>query len=256
MANIEIIDGNSQSKYVKATGAGSSGDPFITQQLETNSATIQTNTGTTSTNTGTIVTSNAAIQTNTGTTSTNTTTIVTSNAAIQASVEGTLKAEQKFKIIRKEINVTRAAASAVSIGVNGIIEASGNFFHELTTVSFSNGDAVILKNIRIGTSGGAESSIGNLNIFVMNSVPASVQTEGSDILLTGAETEDMESKVAVWNKTTSTSASVHLSDDSSEYLIHTAAADTSLYLCIQSASAWSVTGSEDFKITCDFYRVE
>jgi|TARA_Y100000034_G_scaffold91620_1_gene110557 hypothetical protein len=235
MANIEIIDGNSQSKYVKATGAGSSGDPFITQQLETNSATIQTNTGTTSTNT---------------------TTIVTSNAAIQTAVEGTLKADQKFEIVRKQINVTRAGASAVSVAVNGIIEASGNFFHELTTVASSNGDAVILKNIRIGTSGGAESSIGNLNIFVMNSVPSSAQTEGSDILLTGAETEYMESKVAVWNKTTSTSASVHLSDDSSDYLIHTAAADTSLYLCIQSASAWSVTGSEDFKITCDFYRVE
>jgi len=235
MANIQITDGAATTKYLKSSGTGTSGNPFIGEHLETNSATISAGITT--------------VGTNTGTTSTNTTDIKTA-------VEGTLKAEQKYKIVRKQINVTRAGASAVSVAVNGIIEASGNFFHELTTVALSNGDAVILKNIRIGTSGGAESSIGNLNIFVMNSVPGSAQVEGGDILLTASETEDMEAKVAVWNKTTSTSTSVHLSDDSSEYLVHTDGSSTSLFVCIQSASAWSVTGSEDFKITCDFYRVE
>lgn len=234
MSNIQITDGAAATKYLKSSGTGTSGNPFIGEHLETNSATISAGITT--------------VGTNTGTTSTNTTDIKTA-------VEGTLKAEQKYKIVRKQINVTRAA-SAATINVNGVIEASGSFFHELTTVALSNGDAVILKNIRIGTSGGAESSIGNLNIFVMNSVPGSAQAEGSDILLTGSETEDMEAKVAVWNKTTSTSASVHLSDDSSEYLVHTDGSNTSLFICIQSASEWDVTGSEDFKITCDFYRVE
>lgn len=40
MANIEIRDGDGTEKYLKATGAGSAGDPFIPEHLDTNSAAI------------------------------------------------------------------------------------------------------------------------------------------------------------------------------------------------------------------------
>lgn len=42
MANLEIRDGDNTEKYLKGTGAGSDGDPFIPQHLETNSAAIKT----------------------------------------------------------------------------------------------------------------------------------------------------------------------------------------------------------------------
>lgn len=37
MANLEIRDGDNSEKYLKGTGAGDNGDPFIPQHLETNS---------------------------------------------------------------------------------------------------------------------------------------------------------------------------------------------------------------------------
>lgn len=42
MANVNVIDGASASKYLKASGAGSAGDPYIPEHLETNSAAITT----------------------------------------------------------------------------------------------------------------------------------------------------------------------------------------------------------------------
>lgn len=42
MANVNITDAADASKFLKATGAGSDGDPFIPQHLETNSAAIKT----------------------------------------------------------------------------------------------------------------------------------------------------------------------------------------------------------------------
>lgn len=42
MANLPILDGAGNSKYIKSSGAGSDGDPYIPQHLETNSAAILT----------------------------------------------------------------------------------------------------------------------------------------------------------------------------------------------------------------------
>jgi len=42
MANLEIKDGAAVQKYVKSSGAGSIGDPFIPEHLDTNSAAIKT----------------------------------------------------------------------------------------------------------------------------------------------------------------------------------------------------------------------
>jgi hypothetical protein len=42
MANLEIRDGDSLEKYLKATGAGTNGDPFIVEHLDTNSAALLT----------------------------------------------------------------------------------------------------------------------------------------------------------------------------------------------------------------------
>lgn len=42
MANLEIRDGDNTEKYLKGTGAGSDGDPFIPQHLDTNSAAMLT----------------------------------------------------------------------------------------------------------------------------------------------------------------------------------------------------------------------
>ena len=41
MANVLVQDGAGTSKYLKSTGDGSNGDPFIPQQLETNSGAIK-----------------------------------------------------------------------------------------------------------------------------------------------------------------------------------------------------------------------
>lgn len=40
MANTNILDATGASKYIKATGAGTNGDPFVPEHLETNSAAI------------------------------------------------------------------------------------------------------------------------------------------------------------------------------------------------------------------------
>jgi len=42
MANVQIKDGAEAEKYLKSTGAGSDGDAYIPQHLETNSADIKT----------------------------------------------------------------------------------------------------------------------------------------------------------------------------------------------------------------------
>ena len=42
MANVLVQDGAGVAKYLKATGDGSNGDPFVVQHLETNSAAIKT----------------------------------------------------------------------------------------------------------------------------------------------------------------------------------------------------------------------
>lgn len=42
MANLEIRDGDNSEKYLKGTGAGSDGDPFIPEHLDTNSAAMLT----------------------------------------------------------------------------------------------------------------------------------------------------------------------------------------------------------------------
>jgi len=42
MANVNIKDAADASKYLKTSGAGSDGDPYIPEHLETNSAAIKT----------------------------------------------------------------------------------------------------------------------------------------------------------------------------------------------------------------------
>ena len=214
MANIQIKDATSTSVYVKSSGAGSSGDPHVTEHLETNSS------------------------------------------AIKTALEGRLDTEIKWDIIRKEITVTRASASAVSLNVNGIITADSDEFHELTLATGGNAKSVMIKKVRIVSSGGAQSSIGNLNVLILNDTPASSQTEGSTIVLSAADGELFEHSIACWNKKTSTSTSVHVSDDSSDYIFRANGTSRSIFVALESASAWDVTGSEEFRIAIDFYRID
>lgn len=41
MANLQVVDGASAEKYLKASGAGTSGDPHVPEHLESNSAAIK-----------------------------------------------------------------------------------------------------------------------------------------------------------------------------------------------------------------------
>tara|TARA_Y100000034_G_scaffold129450_1_gene185900 strand:- start:561 stop:1208 length:648 start_codon:yes stop_codon:yes gene_type:complete len=214
MANLVIKDASESSKYIKTSGAGSDGDPHITEHLETNST------------------------------------------AIKDAVEGTLVVSNRESVIRKQATFTRASSSVVSISVNGIITASSEEFHEFTTVSSGNGKSVVFRNVKIVTSGGASSSVGNLNVIILSAEPSSTQVEGSAVVLTAAECDTVEAKIACWNKISSTAATVHLSDDSSEYIVKPGVSSRSLYLAIESASTWSVTGDEEFRITFDVYRIE
>ena len=90
MANLQVKDGAAATKYVKATGAGTDGDPYIPEHKETSAAAIL-----------------AAAQ------------------AIEAAVEGALTVSGTLTANPTARAVTVAAGTASSSGDNTIIAAPG-----------------------------------------------------------------------------------------------------------------------------------
>ena len=262
MANIEILDGSGATKYVKSAGAGSGGDPFVTENTISGTVTVD-NSGVTqpisgsvtaNAGTGTFTTDGSGVTQPVSGTVTVTGT-VTANAGSGTQVVSSLN--YGTKIIQHEVEtLTRPGATAATINPNGIIEASGgSSFITITGVVANNGDPVLLKRVRIGVFGGAATSAGNLALGIFSAIPAGAQTEGSPIVFTILESSDFQQKVNLNTKYSSTSTTLNISDDSSSYLIATNGASTSLHVCILSLNTWAVTGSEQFIINLDFERL-
>lgn len=270
MANIEILDGQGATKFVKSSGAGSGGDPFVTEN--TISGTVTTDgsgvtqpiSGTVTANagTGTFTTDGSGVtQPISGTVTANAGTgtfavsgTVTANAGSGTQVTSSLNYGTR-SIHSFTDSLSRGATSTI-INPNGVIQSSlGATFVTVSNVVANNGDPVLLKRARMGVFGGAALDSGNFALAIFNAIPAGAQTEGSPIVFTILEASDFEQKINLNAKYVSTSTTWNISDDTSSYLIETDSGSTDLYFAIVSLNTWNTLGIEDFIVKLDFERL-
>lgn len=255
MANIEILDGQGATKYVKSSGAGSGGDPFVTENTISGTVTVD-NSGVTQPISGT-VTANAGTGTFTTDGSGVTQPIsgtVTANAGSGTQVTSSLN--YGTRSIHSFTDSISRAASSPTINPNGVIQSSvGATFVTVSNVVTNNGDPVLLKRARMGVFGGAALDSGNFALAIFKATPAGFQTEGSPIVFTILESSDFEQKINLNAKYVSTSTTWNISDDTSSYLIETDSSSTDLYFAIVSLNSWTTLGSEQFIVKLDFERL-
>lgn len=86
MANIEVRDGDGLEKFLKATGAGTDGDPFVREILESNSSAILADTANLDVNIAAILADTAAMDTAVGTVNTNIAAMLADTAAMDSNL--------------------------------------------------------------------------------------------------------------------------------------------------------------------------